>query len=101
MNKEEIKTKIKEAIECNPLRDDIQKVSLFGSYINSAPRQDSDVDILIEFTPSARIGFFKLAQIRRDMEQFVKKPIDLLTPEAISRFFREQVIKESEIVYEK
>ncbi|MEK9184579.1 MAG: nucleotidyltransferase domain-containing protein [Patescibacteria group bacterium] len=101
MNKEEIKTKIKEAIENNPLRNDIQRVSLFGSHVNAMPRQDSDVDVLIEFTPSAQIGFFKLAQIRRDMEQFVKKPIDLLTPEAISKFFREQVLKEAEIVYEK
>ncbi len=101
MNKEEIKMKIKEAIEQNPSRDDIQKVSLFGSHVNGAPQQDSDVDILIEFTPFARIGFFKLAQIKRNIEQFVKKPIDLLTPEAISGFFREQVIKEAEIVYEK
>lgn len=101
MNKEEIKLKIKEAIETNPLRDEIQKVSLFGSYVNSTPRQDSDVDILIEFVPSAHIGFFKLAQIKRNIESFLKKSVDLLTPEAISRLFRERIIKEAEIVYEK
>lgn len=101
MDKEEIKSKIKEAIENNPLRNEIQKVSIFGSYINSRPRQDSDVDVLIEFIPSARIGFFKLAQIKRSIELLVKKSVDLLTPEAISRLFRERVIKEAEIVYEK
>lgn len=101
MSKQEIKAKIKEAIKRDPLQSEIKKVSLFGSYVNGVPRKDSDIDLLIEFMPSARIGFFKLAQIKRNTEQFVKKSVDLLTPEAISEFFREQVIKEAEIIYEK
>ncbi len=101
MRKQEIKQKIKEAIDKEPLRDFIQKVSLFGSYIHGDFATDSDVDVLIEFTPTARVGFFKLAQIKRNMEKFVNKKIDLLTPEAISKYFRKEVLKESEKIYEK
>lgn len=100
MNKEEIKTKIKEAIECNPLRGDIQRVSLFGSYINSAPRQDSDVDILIEFKPTARIGLFELVRLQRRLGEFIGKKVDLLTPQSLSKFFREKVLAEAENIYE-
>lgn len=101
MGKQEIKQKIKEAVEKDPLRENIKKVSLFGSYVHGDFKSDSDVDILIEFTPTAKIGFFKLAQIKRNMENFANKEMDLLTPEAISKYFREEVLKETEKVYEK
>lgn len=101
MSKQEIKQKIKEAVEKDPLRDTIQKVSLFGSYIHEDFKKNSDIDVLIEFTPTAEIGFFELARIKRNMEQYADKEVDLLTPEAISRYFREEVIKEAETIYEK
>lgn len=101
MNKQEIKQKIKEAVEKDPLRDSIQKVSIFGSYIHDDFKNDSDVDVLIEFAPTASIGFFELAHIKRNMEQYTDKEVDLLTPEAISKHFREEVLRESELIYEK
>lgn len=101
MGKQEVRQKIKEAVEKDPLKESIQKVSLFGSFIHGDFKDDSDVDVLIEFTPMARIGFFKLAQIKRNMEGIVNREIDLLTPEAISKYFREEVLKEAEQIYEK
>ena len=101
MNKQEIKQKIKEAVEKDPLRENIQKVSLFGSHIHGDFKNDSDVDILIEFTPTAEIGFFKYFDIRENMEKHLQKKVDLLTPEALSKYFKDEVIKESEIIYEK
>lgn len=101
MSKQEIKQKIKEAVENDPLKDDIQKVSLFGSYLHEDFKDDSDVDVLIEFTPTAKVGFFKLAQIKRNMEEFLNRKVDLLTPEAISKYFREEILREAEKIYEK
>ena len=101
MGKEELKKKIKEAVEKDPLKEDIQKVSLFGSFVHGDFKQDSDVDVLIEFTPTASIGFFELARIKRNMEGFVDRDVDLLTPEALSKYFRAEVLKEAEKIYEK
>lgn len=101
MGKQEIKQKIKEAVENDPLKDNIQKVSLFGSYVHGNFKDDSDVDVLIEFTPEARIGFFKYFDIRENMEKHLQRKVDLLTPEALSKYFREEVLKETEIIYEK
>lgn len=101
MGKEEIKEKIKEAVEQDPLRENFQSVSLFGSYVHGDFKDDSDVDILIEFTPTAKIGFFKFFDIRENMEKHVNRKVDLLTPEALSKFFRDKVLKEAEIIYER
>lgn len=101
MSKQEIKQKIKEAVENDPLKNDIKKVSIFGSYIHGNFKSDSDVDVLIEFTPTARIGFFELIDIQNRMQGASGKEIDLLTPQSLSKFFREEVIKESETIYER
>jgi len=101
MSKQEIKQKIKEAVEKDPLKESIQKVSLFGSYIHGDFKGNSDVDVLIEFTPTANIGFFELARIKRNMESFTNVEVDLLTPESISKYFRAEVLKEAEKIYEK
>ena len=101
MGKQELKQKIKEAVEKDPLRENIRRVSLFGSYVHGDFKNDSDVDVLIEFTSTAKIGFFKLAQIKRHIESFTNREVDLLTPEAISKYFREEVLKEAEQIYEK
>lgn len=101
MSKQAIKAKIKEAIIKNPHLKDIQKVSLFGSYLSGKPEKDSDVDLLIEFTPKAKVGLFKLVQIKDDLEGYVNKPVDLLTPEQLSKYFRDEVLKQAEIIYER
>ena len=101
MEKKELKQKIKEAVENDPLKENIQRVSLFGSYVHGDFKNDSDVDVLIEFTPTAEIGFFKYFDIRENIEKHLQKKVDLLTPEALSKYFREEVLKEAEIIYEK
>lgn len=101
MSKQKVKEKIKEAVEKDPLKNSIKKVSIFGSYIHRDFKDDSDVDVLIEFTPAARIGFFELVNIQNRLKGMVGKEVDLLTPESLSKYFREEVIKEAETIYER
>jgi len=101
MNKEQIKQAIRKAIETDPNKKDILKVSLFGSHAYGNPDSNSDVDLLIEFNHGATVGFFKLARIQRHFRESVGKKVDLLTPQAISKYFRDEVIAKSEQIYEK
>ncbi|MFA6047380.1 MAG: nucleotidyltransferase domain-containing protein [Parcubacteria group bacterium] len=101
MSKEEIKKALKEAIEVDPNREAILKVALFGSHVYGSPRPDSDVDILIEFSPEYSIGFFKFFDTQYNFEKFIGKKVDLLTPEDISHFFRNEVLARAETIYER
>ena len=101
MEKQELKQKIREAIEQSDFRDDIQKVSLFGSYAYGTPRPDSDVDLLIEFVPTARFGLFRYASIVNYFEDRLQKSIDIATPTSLSKYIREQVIRDAEFIYDK
>ena len=101
MDKENIKKILLEAIKNSPHFESIKSVAIFGSYVNGTPGIDSDIDILIDFEPSAVIGFFAMSDIKNNFESFLKKSVDLLTPAAISKYFRDEVIDQAETVYEK
>lgn len=101
MDKQEIKNKLLEAVKSDSHLKDIKSVAIFGSHVHGTAKEDSDVDVLIEFMPNATVGFFKLAQIQRSLRDFLGKKVDLLTPEAISKYFRNEVLGEAEQVYEK
>lgn len=101
MTKQEIKSKLLEAIKHDPHLADIKSVALFGSHVHGTDSEDSDVDVLIEFVPSAVIGFFALSDIKNNFESFLEKTVDLLTPQAISKYFRDEVLAQAEHIYEK
>ena len=101
MNKEQIKNKLLEAVKKDPYLADIKSVAIFGSYVNGKASEDSDVDVLIDFVPEAVIGFFALSDIKNNLESSLQRPVDLLTPQAISKYFRNEVLSEAEYVYER
>lgn len=101
MEKEEIKNIIRRAIEKDDLNRDIRRLSLFGSFLRGTPREDSDIDLLVEFNPSARVGLFGLVGIQERLAEKVNREVDLLTPGQLSRYFRDEVLKEAEVIYER
>jgi len=101
MSKEELKRALAEAIRKGPHSEDIQSVAVFGSHVRGTQTDESDVDVLIDFAPEAKVGYFKLAHIQRHLQACLGRPVDLLTPEAISGFFRDEVLRQAEYVFER
>ena len=101
MGKEEIKKRLLEAVKKDSHISDIKSVAIFGSYVNGMATEDSDIDVLIDFDPTAVIGFFTLSDIKDNFERILQKTVDLLTPQAISKYFRDEVLRQAEYVYEK
>jgi predicted nucleotidyltransferase len=42
-------------------RHQVKELSVFGSAARGELRPDSDVDLLVEFEPGAKVGFLRLA----------------------------------------
>jgi predicted nucleotidyltransferase len=100
MDKETIKSKILSEIEKNPVRAKVKKVSLFGSHLSNTNKSYSDVDVLIEFKPDAEVGFFGLSRLQDEFKQVLNIEVDLVTPEALSKYFRDKVLSKAELIYE-
>lgn len=78
----------------------ILKLSLFGSVLRDDFRdQNSDIDMLVELEPDAGVGLFKMARMERELSQIVGRKVDLRTPAELSKYFRDQVVASSELLY--
>ena len=80
-------------------RYQVRKLSLFGSVLREDFRPDSDVDLLVEFEPGARVGLFEMAAMERELGAIVGRKVDLRTPAELSRYFRDEVVASAEVQY--
>ena len=101
MDKQEIKEKMLQSLKDCPHHQAIKSLAIFGSYVNGTPTRSSDLDVLIDFESYTGIGFFALAHIKRFFENILGLNVDLLTPPAISKYFRDEVLQQAEYLYEK
>jgi len=82
-------------------RHGIRRLSLFGSVLHGSDRPDSDVDLLVEFAHDAKLSFLDLADIERELSCLLGgRRVDVRTAEDLSRYFRDQVVREAEVQYE-
>ncbi len=77
----------------------IRKLSLFGSTLRGEAGPDSDVDLLVEFQPDQPMGLIRMAGIERELSERIGRNVDLRTPADLSRYFRDEVLREAEIQY--
>lgn len=82
-------------------RHPIKKLSLFGSVLRDDFGPDSDVDVLVEFEPGASVTYFDLADMKFELEDLISREVDLLTPNALSQYFRQKVIDTAVALYER
>ncbi len=79
----------------------IRRLSLFGSLLQGAGRPESDVDLLVEFAPETRPTLFDLAAMEIELGELLGgREVDLRTPMDLSRYFREEVLREAEVQFE-
>ena len=83
-------------------RNHITRLSLFGSALRKDFGKESDVDVLVEFEAEYVPGFFGLARMERELSQLLGgRKVDLRTPQDLSRYFRDQVVKSAKVQYER
>ena len=81
-------------------RNHIIKLSLFGSVLREDFGPDSDLDILVEFEPEARVGLIRLAGLELELGHILGRKVDLNTPGFINKHYRDQVLAEAEVQYD-
>lgn len=89
-----------ETIRAYCRKQPIQRLALFGSVLRDDFTDESDVDMLVEFQPGAKVGYFKLVEIQDDLSALVGRPVDLLTPKSLSPYFRQRVLDTAQVIYE-
>ena len=74
-------------------RHGAHNVRVFGSFARGEATPDSDFDLLIELEP--RRGLFDLIDIKLELEALLGRTVDVFTVNSLSRYIREDVVREA------
>lgn len=71
----------------------VNKIGLFGSYARGQSDVNSDVDILVQFSPKKKTfrNFVALAEL---LESLLHKKVELVTLESLSPYLRPYIVNE-------
>lgn len=97
MTKDDLRRRLHDAISKSPFRGKIRKISLFGSQVRGNAKKDSDIDLLIEV--DRPMGALELVSIELFLSKELGKKVDLVEPDALSKYFRDDVLREAELLY--
>jgi predicted nucleotidyltransferase len=76
----------------------VSRIALFGSFAKSLQRADSDVDLLVEFSPG-RKTFDNFSQAYDLLESALGRRVELVTVESLSPFIGPKILREAVDVF--
>jgi len=87
-----------QTVESEIRRLGVRRLALFGSVLRNEARPDSDVDVLVEFTPAEKTfdRFMALADL---LENTLGHPVEVVTTEALSPFIGPYILAEARDVF--
>jgi uncharacterized protein len=77
----------------------VKELAVFGSASRGGMRPDSDVDVLVEFDPGARVGLVKFASLEEELEGLIGHKVDLVTKRGLKPWIRQTVLSEAQVVF--
>lgn len=81
-------------------RHPIRRLAFFGSVLRDDFSPGSDVDVLVEFDPDHIPRLFGIARLERELSVLLGgRKVDLRTPEDLSHYFRDDVLRQAEVQY--
>ena len=81
-------------------KNHIRKLSVFGSAVRGDLQPDSDIDLLVEFEQDLTPGLFSIIRMEMELAEWLGRKVDLRTPEDLSQYFRDEVVRNAELQYQ-
>ena len=88
-------------IQSDLINTPVQRAWLFGSHARNEEAPDSDIDILVQFVPNAKISLFDYGGIVYKLEETTGYKVDLVQEGMIKPFARKNVEKDKILIYER
>lgn len=76
----------------------VARLEVFGSVSRGEERPDSDVDVLYELAPGARLGW-EVEDLTDELSEVLGRPVDLVSRRSLHERLREAVLAEARLLY--
>lgn len=72
---------------------------MFGSAATGNMRPDSDIDMLVEFQPTAEVGLIEFARLMLDLTELAGRRVDLVSKKGLKPLIRDSILKQAQRIY--
>jgi predicted nucleotidyltransferase len=81
----------------------ISELALFGSVLRDDFRPSSDIDVLVSFSPKAKISLFDLVRMQNELKEIFGREVDLVERRAIEKsenyIRRKSILSNTKVIY--
>ena len=77
----------------------VRELSIFGSAARGDVMPESDIDLLVEFLPDAKVDLFDYSGLMLDLSKLIGCKVDLVSKKGLKPLIRDSVLKEARPVY--
>jgi predicted nucleotidyltransferase len=81
----------------------IIEFAIFGSVLRDDFGPDSDLDVLVSFSPEANWGLLDLCQMEQELATLLNRKVDFLTRQAVEQsrnwIRRQEILSTAEVIY--
>jgi predicted nucleotidyltransferase len=82
----------------------ITELCLFGSILRDDFRPDSDLDILVTFTPSNNMSLLQFVDLEYQLKDLLRRDVDLIEKSVVEKDFnwirRQEILNNYQVIYE-
>jgi len=82
----------------------ISELAFFGSVLRDDFRPNSDIDLLVSFSPKAKISLFDLVRMQNELEEIFGREVDLVERRVIEKsenyIRRKNILSNTKVIYE-
>ncbi len=89
---EEVKTIIEKHKKELREKYGVKEIGIFGSFVRGEAKEDSDVDIVVEFEKP--IGFFKFLELEEYLSNLIGRKVDLVSKKALKPHIGKYILEE-------
>ena len=81
----------------------VGELSLFGSILRDDFTQQSDIDVLVTYLPTAQRGLFEKIRMQEELEALLHRQVDLVSKKAITQsrnwLRRRNILEAAQVIY--
>ncbi len=79
----------------------IDKAWVFGSFSRNEENENSDIDLLVQFSKDKKITLFYYLRLKNKLENLTGKKVDLVEAGQLKSFAKDSFEKDKILIYER
>jgi len=80
----------------------IRKLSVYGSYLREVFGPESEIEFVVEFEKKRSPGYIGWVEMHEELSELLGGfDVDLRTPHQLGHYFRDEIMAEAVVLYER